>query len=309
MTTFLFLLSRFTPFYLIALVGYIAGKKLNIGINSISKIYFYIFQPVVVFYGTQQISIYSGDILLPAIYFLIATILTIFFLYIGAYFFKDSTKYLFALTGSVSNVGNFGLPLAIALFGIKAAAPAIFAVVGAQIHTFTVGYFVASKGNYSTKQSIIGILKLPSVYAFISGILLQLIHIDVAKNFIYGIATQFVSAYFITGLLIVGLGIAATKHKLLDKKYLTLSLIAAFVVWPITMVTFIFLDKSVLHLLSEFSRKILFIHSLAPIGINIIVLGSILKLHPEKGAVAVAISTLIALIYIPIMLSLFLHYL
>lgn len=299
-------MEKLLPFYLVAFIGYLAARGLKIRIEDLAKLYFYVFLPPIVFYGVYTVPFFSGVMFLPLIYFAAATILALIFLLIGKKIFKDATAYLLSLTVGMGNVGNLGVPLSIALFGKLAAGPAALTVVGFLLYANTVGFFIASKGHYTTKDALVKIAKLPSLYAFVLAVILQLSHVDISKLFFYATLDNFISAYNVLGLLLVGVGIAGISHESLDKAYLVLSMIAKFVIWPLFALFIIVVDRHMTHLLTPFSSNIFLLQATAPIALNVISVSSILKLYPEKVSLAVAVSTLFAIVYIPIFLAFFL---
>jgi len=150
----------------------VVAKYQKIPIEPISRLYFFIFLTVIIFYGAWKVPLFSGDMLIPVIYFFTAFFLAGLFLFIGKFFLKDKTLNLLGLTVGTGNVGNLGVPLSIALFDIQAAAPASLSVVGFILYVNTIGFFIALKGKYNTKQALIKIIKLPALYSFALGIFL-----------------------------------------------------------------------------------------------------------------------------------------
>jgi hypothetical protein len=63
------------------------------------------------------------------------------------------------------NAGNYGLSLNLFAFGEEALAYASLYFVTAAILTYTLGVFIASLGSMSIKDSLVGLLKVPMVYA------------------------------------------------------------------------------------------------------------------------------------------------
>ncbi len=309
MTTFIFLLIKILPFCLFGALGYILAKNIKLNFEKLAKFFIYIVSPPVVFYGTQQINLHSGELFLPIIYFILSSLLTLIFFFVGKKFFKDGTEYLLGLTVGINNVGNMGVPLAIAVFGSKALGPAVLILFGGILYGNTVGYFTASKGHYGTKDALINTVKLPTLYAFILGIVIHILGVVFTKSFINVILSDLVSIYSVLGLLIAGVGMASIKKESLDKTYLIISMIATNIVWPLVVFGLLIIDITNTHLLTDLGRKVSFLQSLMPIGINVISYAAITKIHPEKAALAVAVSTISAVIYIPIMLALFLRFL
>ncbi len=305
MEVFLFTLSKLLPLYLVALIGYIAAKKLKLDFETLTRLFFYVFLPIVVFYGTYNTPIASGGLLLPLVYFVLATVISLVFLAIGKLYFKNKMAYLLSMTAGSNNIGNLGIPLSVAVFGTQAIGPAVMAVLGGTLWWSTLGFFIASKGHYSTKESLKRMVRLPALYAFTLGILFQLFSIPLESFPLTPIIDDFIHGYNILGFLIVGVGMAQITREAVDKAYLSLSLLAKFVAWPLLTGAIILIDSQTLRLLTPFMYKVFFLQSLCPIALNAINVASIVKLYPEKAALAVTVSTLLAIIYIPVMISIF----
>ena len=82
------------------------------------------------------------------------------------------TQY-FAYSASSGNTGYFGLPVALMLFGDAVFAPYVMAMFGMTLFENTVGFFVVAKGADTFKDSALKVLKVPTLYAFIAGLLLM----------------------------------------------------------------------------------------------------------------------------------------
>jgi hypothetical protein len=291
----------------VLLIGFVAGKKLRLDIETLARVYLYVFLTPVVFYGVLKVPLFSGGMLIPVLFFIISSIISIIFLFVGKLFWKDSTANLLSFTTGTGNVGNFGVPLAIAVLGSAATGPAIMANVGVIFYIQTLGFFIASKGKYSVKQSLINLAKLFPLYAFIFGIIAQLFGINAQNSIVSQTLDPFVSAYNIVGFLLVGVGLTNITKDSFDKLYVTFSLIAKFAVWPILVLFVIALDNAFFHVFSPLIDKVMIMQAITPIALSIISYSTILKLHAEKAALAVFVSTLFALIYIPFMASILLR--
>jgi len=306
MNVFFEILFKLLPFYLIAALGFLLNKKFRISQEFLAKIFFYILMPVVVFYGVLKVPLLSDDILLPLFYFVISVVFSLLYWFIGGYFWKDTTKNLLAFTNGISNVGNLGTPLAIALFGREATGPAVLITIGGIFYINTVGYYIALKGHFSAKDSLYKLLRLPSFYAFFLAILFQLFGINLLQIKGAGIMDRFVDGYNILGLLLLGISIEKIRKEQLDKLYLFLTMTAKFIVYPVCFGLFLFLDSRYFHIFNSVSHQVLLLQSLIPVGVNVVSLAIVTKVHPEKAAAGVLISTLFSLIYIPVMAALFL---
>lgn len=303
MPAFFSLLEKILPFYIVLLIGFVAGRRLRLDMETLARVYLYVFLTPVVFYGVLKVPLFSGGMIIPLLFFLVSSIISILFLFIGKIFWKDQTANLLSFTTGTGNVGNFGVPLAIAVLGSAATGPAIMANVGVIFYVQTLGFFIASKGKYSIKQSLINLAKLFPLYAFLLGILAQLIGLNAQNPHISQALDPFVSAYNIVGFILVGVGLSQISKDSFDKLYVFLSLIAKFIIWPVALLIVIALDNAFFHAFSPLIDKVMILQAITPIALSIISYSTILKLHAQKAALAVFASTIFALAYIPLVAS------
>jgi predicted permease len=70
-----------------------------------------------------------------------------------------------------TNGGNYGLPLVSVAFGQEALAYASIYFVTSTILFYTVGVIIASLGHLNLKNALLGVLKVPAIYAIILAVI------------------------------------------------------------------------------------------------------------------------------------------
>jgi malate permease and related proteins len=96
------------------------------------------------------------------------------------------------------------------------------------------------------------------------------------------------------------MGIADVRRSEPDGAFLGLMLLAKFVAWPLAVGALVALDCAMFGLLSREARRVLILLSFVPIAANTVAVASSLGIEPEKSAVAVLASTLMATVTIPL---------
>jgi predicted permease len=71
------------------------------------------------------------------------------------------------LTAMLANNGNYGIPLIGFAFGAEAQAYASIYFVTSSLMSYTVGVLIASLGHVNLKKAMIGMLKVPAIYAIV----------------------------------------------------------------------------------------------------------------------------------------------
>jgi predicted permease len=159
--------NNILPIMLISAVGYILGKKLQIDSRSVGRISFYFFSPVLVFSLLIHSKLPAGEIVKTgtlAIGVMLASgLLTL----AGGLMLKLQRQTLVStlITAMFANNGNYGLPLIAFAFGQDALAHSSIYFVFSSLLTNTLGVLIASLGHLDLKQAILGMFRIPTLYA------------------------------------------------------------------------------------------------------------------------------------------------
>lgn len=159
--------NNLLPIMLIAAAGYILGKTLTVDSRTIGRMVFYIFSPLLVFnlMVTSQLNLQQALTTVEYTMAVIAIMGTIAFI-LGKLFRLERAHLLAViLTVAFGNTGNYGLPLVKFAFGDEALAVASIFYVTTTILFNTIGVIIASLGHLDLKSAILGVFKLPILYA------------------------------------------------------------------------------------------------------------------------------------------------
>ncbi|HND49266.1 MAG TPA: AEC family transporter [Anaerolineales bacterium] len=167
--------NNLLPIMLIAAAGYILGKTLTVDSRTIGRMVFYIFSPLLVFnlMVTSQLNLKQA---LTTVGYTVAVIAIMGLLaFIFGKIFQLSRPHLLAviITVAFGNTGNYGLPLVKFAFGDEALAVASIFYVTTTILFNTVGVVIASLGHLDLKSAILGVFKLPILYAVTIALILK----------------------------------------------------------------------------------------------------------------------------------------
>jgi malate permease and related proteins len=309
-------LVKLSPIYLWVLLGFVVGKLLDVKKDDVSLILVFVVLPFITFHGGFTTPVTLQSLSLPLFFFLFCSFITLLFLWIGKKVWPDNTGNLLAFASGYGNYVYFALPAGIILFGNETENPLILAGIGHIIYSCTLGYFVTAKGRFTIKESLKKTLVLPSVYAMIVGLMLNLMKIkpgimggiDIAP--IYNtIARDMRGVVTILGMMLIGIAIAEIKTFRVDWKFVGLASAAHFIVWPLVVLSFIFLDKSIFHFYPILLLKVMLLMSVIPVGATIVAYASQLGVKPDKAAIAILFTTVFAMFYIPFMISLLIGFL
>ena len=305
MTIFSIVFFKTVSVLLSVIIGFLAGKYSNVERDSIASLLFYFISPIVFFSIPAGTTLTLSALSITLVTFTIATLLCIAAYYIFGMYWQDHTRNILALSAGTANSGYFMLPIAAALFDDYTLSIYMMAVIGVTIYETTVGYYICARSFSSTKDSIIKVIKLPILNAFVFGCILSFSGFTL-PNFLDDFTYNMRGAFSILGMVMVGLGLSTLKKFEVDVKFTLAAFAAKFLLYPLFINIFILLDRFFFGWYDTNYYNALQLLSTAPMAANIIVIASLQKFHPERVAASVLLSLLFVLIYAPVMVSIFL---
>ena len=180
----------------------------------------------------------------------------------------------------------------------------ITTVLGMTIFQNTIGFYITARGNHTPKDALKKVLTLPVIYAFFFGIIFSYAGWEI-PDFLQDFMRNIQGAYVVVGMMIIGVGIAQVKKLGINWRFTGLAFAARFVVWPAIAFAVYTVDKMTFNLLGEDAWQVLVLAGIVPLAADTVAIAAILDCHPEEMASTVLLSTFFALIYLPIMVSLF----
>ncbi len=127
------------------------------------------------------------------------------------------------------------------------------------------------------------------------------LHLPPAAKDFYAL---FKGAYSVLGMMIIGLGLGSLHHLKSDFKFTGFVFAGKFICWPLGGLAF--LSRSTgwpLATCCRLREKIIMLISVMPVAANAVAFATHLKVEPEKAATVVLLSTLFALVYVPLVMG------
>ena len=288
-------------------LGIVLGKTLKLPAEPFAKLNIYAMVPLVTLGFVWNTHLEDHTLIWrPVIFFFMSSLMgAIAYFGIGRCY-KDARRNLIGSTGSVGNVGYFGLPIVMALFPEDMIGLYFLFIFGGNFNEVTFSYYYLARGKYSPRMAIRKLLRLPFMYAFFAGVVLSVMHVPM-PNVIHEIHLHCRSVYIISGMMTVGIAVSSVTQKDFDTTMILNMIWHRAVLWPLMMLGFLWLDQHYLGFFDQISRQMLFILAAAPLASNSVSYAETLGIMPQKMALAVTISTILACIYVPIYLGLFFH--
>ena len=299
------LLLKIIPFYLMIFLGYLAGKLFHAHRETIAQILFFLITPIILFVGVVNTKLDLNVLSLPLFTFAISCTLCLLFYALSSLIWNDSTKNLMAMSAGCGNTGYLGLPIALLLFDEQGVGVYIMGWLGMTVFENSLGYYMLAKGTHSASVCLRKLAKLPALYGVLLGLVANVLHIRPPELFAESIS-HLKGTYTVLGMMTIGLGLANLPSLKFDYKFIGISFLSKFAAWPLLILLLTQADARWLHFFNQTIYDALLLISIVPIGINTVILSSLLKNKPEKAVIAVLLSTVFALGYIPFMTNTFL---
>lgn len=171
--------NNLLPILLLGAAGFVLGKTLSIESRGLGRVVFYIFSPVLVFDLLLHTQLSSGDILRTMGFAVTICVVTgLLALGIGRLMHLERpTLIAVILTSSLANTGNYGLPLVSFAYGDAALAIATLYFVTNSLLFNTAGVLIASLGHLDLRSALLGLFKVPAVYAVVLAAVLNYLHL------------------------------------------------------------------------------------------------------------------------------------
>lgn len=303
MAAALALLIKLLPLYITVALGWVAGRYLEVSGKHIAGMMLYIVTPSVVFSGVMAAPLTMEIILLPLLVFGFCTLIALLHMTIARKLLTDGSAAIIPLSVGTGNTGYFGIPVALLLFGEQGLALYIVCMLGTTLFENSVGFYLAARGNHSIRDALMRMARLPSVYAFVAAVLLNLSELSIPEPFV-PLFDNLRGAYSILGMMIIGMSILSFRGLAGNPVFTGLAFFGKFIAWPLLALGFWWLDVSVLGIYDLAVHQAIFLISITPIAANTVVIATLLDISPRQAAGTTLLSTLFALGFIPVMVAL-----
>ncbi|MFH1396889.1 MAG: AEC family transporter [archaeon] len=276
------------PVFIVLVVSFLIGKVKKINLKPLIDLSVYLLVPALVFTSILKEEFIFKDFSM--------LFLSSLFVILGAglityIFFKvKKIKYRgLYLPIMFMNTGNIGFPVALYAFGQAGLTQAVlYSTVGSLV-IFSLGVYIAAK-----KMNFIEIFKLPLIYAAVFGILFAVFGINIPEVLFRPI-DLIGQAAIPMQLIILGLSLSVVKVKCL--KCAIYSSMARLGLGFVLALLFVSIFN-----VSGLTRSMIIVLSTMPSALFTIILSQRYRRNADMVASTVFVSTLLALITIPIVL-------
>lgn len=286
---------RMLPAYAAIAVGFWVGRlSREDWLERVSNLLMYVLIPIVVFKNTASLGFDEavGGIGISIAFSVTMVVLAMI---VVPRIRTDVPRRLAYCSFGYTNIGWFGIPTGLALFGPASLPVLVMAYVGGLLFGNTVGFYLVARDRFSVKGSLMKVATLPAIHAFAAGLLFQYLHIrpdlGIASEAPFRAATLLMSA---CGMMVVGLG---ASHVAFSWQAIrgTLTLVAWRHVLAVVAIGLVIGLCAVLGVpVKPDSLKVVFLIGLLPVAGNLVVFASQLGTGIAGSSLIIAISTTIS---------------
>jgi hypothetical protein len=281
--------NNILPIVLLSGAGFALGKLLHVDSRSLGRVAFYIFSPILIFdlLVQNQLKLAEAAIVVA---FALCFILTIGILtLLAGMLLKLERPALVAvlMTTMFANTGNYGLPLVSFAFGEQALSYAGIYFVTMTLLFYTLGVFVASLGHMNIREAVVGLFKIPTIYAVLLAVLINLWNIQIPVPVARAVE---LAADGTIPLLLILLGVQLTQVQFSgNQRAMQLSVSFRLILAPLVALLF-----AALFGLQGFSRQASVTEASMPTMVSTTVLATEYNLDFKLVTAVVFISTLLS---------------
>ena len=273
-------------------LGYIAKGifKDDISQKTLILLSIYFLQPILTFWGLTRVEINYNLILTPFVYLVVVFSTLIVLIIFAKFIFTDEKdKSIFITTSLIGNTGNLGIPLGIALFGEQSIAYTSIINIANVFFIYTVGIFYFAKSQYTFKQSLLKMVKIPilwfAIFALLYNYLGLKINLQIDKALEMGAYATIVLQLIIFGIYLNGIKLKSQNYLLSFS-----TSIVKLIVLPLVGLIF-----SLLFNLDSYLASILIISLSLPLAVSTVNIAALYDCKPYEVTYIIFLSTILFL--------------
>ncbi|CAM4081957.1 AEC family transporter [Vreelandella rituensis] len=279
-------------------LGWLAARRLAVDPRPIATLLIYLVAPLTFFRALMQGGPTADYLLLTLALFVLSSLISLVVHRLAQHFFDAPESALLAFSSGTGNTGYFGLPVALIVLPAEGVTLYLFCLLGITLYEFTVGFYISARGQFSVRQSLIKILRLPLIYAFLAALLLSSAGLRPPDAVMQSLDV-FPATYTLLGMMIIGMTLSRVTLAAWDTRLILACVGIRYLVWPLATLVAVLALQRWLEISPPLAMAFLLL-GVVPMAANVVVVAMELGIQPQKGALAVLVSTLLAPFLIPL---------
>lgn len=292
--------DNIVPILIIAALGYIVGKQFAIDPRPLNRILLYILSPALIFKSMSTSKISAVEMLeIAEVAVIFVGLMGLLAYIVVGWQTRDFADRSAIIVGAICpNNGNFGLPLISFAFGPEIFSRALVIYVIITLLNYSFGIYVASSGHYNTRHAFMNVVRIPTIYMALAGLVVNILDITI-PSVLERTITLISGATVPMMIILLGLQLAGQTTQFTQIKLLTTGVGLRLLASPL-IATFL----ALLFNLNEPSRVAIIMQASMPTAVVTIIFATEFGLDRQLSLGLILASTILS----PITLS-FLIYL
>lgn len=172
--------NNILPIILLGSAGFALGKVLHVDARGLGRVVFYVFSPVLIFDLMIENRLELGEAAGVIGFTIVVVLLVGLLTYVLGKLLKVERPALISIliTSMFANTGNYGLPLVLFAFGDDALRYAAIYFVTTTLLFYSLGVLLASLGHMNFRDALLGLFRVPTLYAVILALLVNALHFE-----------------------------------------------------------------------------------------------------------------------------------
>jgi malate permease and related proteins len=277
------------PIFIVMSLGFLLSKFITIDLGSLSKLNFYVFIPVFMFYDLLIFKPGDKEMGMTLLFNVILAMLSFFVMYgvTRSLRFEPGLAAASTLAVVVFNSANYGIPVIQLAFQGEGVGIQVITITAMNVLTYTVGLLIA--GGWSEwRRGVQTILKLPILYALIAALVIRGFDLNLPDALMTPLKWT-ADGMLPIALLTLGAQLGQGGISLKHPKEIWVTVAARLFLCPA-------LAWLLLHLLGMHGllARVLFVSSAFPTAVATVLFGIEYDKEPTFAADVVAITTLLS---------------
>jgi|GEM_PF-6190379 len=285
------------PLFLLIGAGFLLDRRLNLDVQTISRINFYILSPAIIFSLTYNSTLNLQEIAGIGVFawLHLAVIFAIAFAVFTLPIFRPHRAAL-SLGASFHNAGYYGIPVMVLAYGNDAVSVLGVILVAQAIVFFTLGLmFLVGARETSLKDSLLQVLKYPVLYGLVLGLLMRGLNIGLPAPI--NTTLTYMTNCFV-GLALINIGVQLSKCPFMgDLGSVSVVGLIRFAISPIIAATLV----PLFHFTERLST-ILIVQAALPVALNVYFAASEVERDADLVSRMIFWTTLASVIALPIIM-------
>lgn len=254
----------------------------------------YCFQPILIFWGLTKAPINYEFVASPIVYLLIVLFCLVILLLVNKKIFAQRQEQsIYLAVALVGNTGNLGIPMGIALFGIESVPYTSIINIANIVFIYIFSVYFFARENFSLKQAIFSILKIPGIWFVPLALLVNYNGITINK-YIYSALEMGAYTSMVLQLLIFGIYLSSVKVRTMPwYSSLHISFVKHLLLPAVGIAIIINFTN-----LNAYVASILVMELMVPLAVNNVNLAALYHCKPYDVAASVLVSSTIFVLFL-----------